>query len=216
LPVKDIAEKILSVALPNTCAVCEREISPFRMICQSCESAIKKLGPNLLLEKHKGFYLIYYGAYEGTLRKLIISYKSGRWRLGEVLSTLCINTIEKLVEKPFDITYIPATLISLESRGFDHVKLIAKKVSRYFKAPLVESLHPVVEDRQVGKSKSERRATKGKYIYRGNIRNKKLVLIDDVYTTGTTIRNAVNAIKEVENDIEIYACVIAKVKKYQG
>ncbi|MCD6449834.1 MAG: hypothetical protein J7L34_04925, partial [Thermotogaceae bacterium] len=62
----------------------------------------------------------------------------------------------------------------------------------------------------------ERRDIDGKYIFRGNIRNRKLVIIDDVYTTGTTIKNAVDAIERVESNLKIYACVIAKVKKVQG
>jgi len=215
LSIKDAAEKILSVALPNACAICGRAISPFGMICQSCESDIKRLGPNLTLEKHKDFYLAYYGFYEGILRDLIISYKSGRWRLGKAISKLCINTIEKLIEKPFDVVYIPATLTSLEDRGFDHVKLIAKEISKYFNAHLVKSLYPVIEDKQSGKSGQERKEVKEKYIFRGNIKNKRLILIDDVYTTGTTVRNAIDAIRKVENDLEIYTCVIAKVKKWQ-
>jgi len=216
LSIKDAAEKILSVALPNTCAICGRAISPFRMICQSCESDIKRRGPNLSLENHKGFYLAYYGFYEGILRDLIISYKSARWRLGKILSNLCINTIEKLIEKPFDVAYIPATLTSLEERGLDHVKLIAKEVSKYFNAHLVKSLYPVTEDKQSGKSRQERKKVKEKYIFRGNMKNKRLVLIDDVYTTGTTVRNAIDAFRKVENDLEIYTCVIAKVKRWQG
>lgn len=208
MQVKDNLEKVLSFFFPNECAVCGRSVMPTSLVCDECKDKIFSAGPYVKPERLRCCELYYFSNYDGELRELILSYKSGRWRLHKVLSEIFLRIFEYYPPHPV-LTYIPATLSSIEDRGFDHMKLIAKHLSKMSGLILKKALVPTKDERQYGKSSEERKALSGKYI--SNCKSKEVTLIDDVYTTGATIRDAVAALKRsgVEN-VKVYT--LARVK----
>ncbi len=79
-------------------------------------------------------------------------------------------------------------------------RILAKRLNRKLQRSLV-----VVRDlRQAGKSGNERKRLKGKFEAVGKV-PKELVLIDDVFTTGTTVENAIEVLKAAgAKKIEVY------------
>ncbi len=208
MQVKDNLEKILNFFFPNECAVCGKIVSPSSLICERCESEIFSSGPSVKPEKLGCCDVHYFSTYSGKLRELILSYKRGRWRLHKILSELFLKLFDYYPPYPV-LTYVPATLSSLEERGFDHMEMIAKNLSKRYGFVLKRALIPMKDERQYGKSARDRKSLSGKY--RSDCRSKEITLIDDVYTTGATVKNAVSALKMsgVEN-VKVY--VLAKVK----
>ena len=208
MQIKDNLEKVLNFFFPNECAVCGESIDPSSLICKKCESEIFSSGPSVKQEKLSCCDVYYFSKYDGKLRKLILSYKGGRWRLHKVLSKLFLKLFEYYPPNPV-LTYVPATFSSIEERGFDHMKIIAKDLANRSGLVFRKALIPVIDDRQYGKNASDRKALRGKY--RSKCASREVTLIDDVYTTGATIRNAVYALKEsgVEN-IKVYTLAKAK------
>jgi competence protein ComFC len=204
---KATLEKVISTTFPNECAVCGKSIHFSKLLCDECREEVFKGGPRINPEPHKGYELYYYGKYEGRLRELILAYKSGRWRLKKILSELFIRMFEYFPPFP-TLVYVPSTLGSVEEKGFDHMEMIAKDLKRKTGMILKNSLKVVSDVRQMGKSAKERRESLGRYTADfPDFTN--VTLIDDVYTTGTTVRDAVHALRESGvKDIRVY--VIAK------
>ncbi len=205
---KDNLEKVLSFFFPNECAVCDESISPLSLICEKCENEIFSSGPYVKPGKLGCCDVYYFSLYDGNLRELILSYKSGRWRLHKILSELFLKLFEYYPPHPV-LTYIPATPSSLEDRGFDHMEMIAKNLSKRYGFVLKRALIPLKDERQYGKSAKDRKSLSDKY--HSNCTSKEVTLIDDVYTTGATIRNAVSALKmSGVEDVKVY--ILAKAK----
>ncbi len=163
------------------------------------------------MERHRGYDLFFHSFYEGPLRDAIISYKSGRWRLKNFLSDLITGVME-FFEVDFDsIVPVPPTLSSLEERGFDHMLSIAKEVSKRTGKRIVRALVQIGEERQVGKGSLERR----KAVYRFEMVSypgERVALLDDVYTTGSTIRGCVSALREGGVE-KVYVFVLARTRR---
>lgn len=197
-------EKVLSYALPNHCAVCGRPITPFRLLCEDCFERLHSMGPVLKAERHRGYVLRYYSRYESPLSDVIVSYKSGRWRLAYVLVDLFERLFEKQPPSAGIIAPIPATEHSLHSKGYDHMGLLARILAKRLNRKLQRSLVVVRDLRQAGKSGNERKRLKGKFEAVGKV-PKELILIDDVFTTGTTVENAIEVLEAGgAKKIEVY------------
>ena len=100
------------------------------------------------------------------------------------------------------ITYIPVHKTRLEERGFNQAHLLAERIADYFNLNLAELL--IREQATVRQSKLSKLARKEnlkqqfKAINHTQIANSKLLLVDDIYTTGTTVNQAAKILLEKE------------------
>ncbi|HZR45906.1 MAG TPA: ComF family protein [Candidatus Manganitrophaceae bacterium] len=130
--------------------------------------------------------------YEGTLAKAIQSFKYNRQNaLAAPLARLLRPDLETVAVDR--VMAVPLHPRRLRSREFNQSLLLANQVARALSLPLL--IDAMKRDRetppQVGLSKKERQ----KNIHRAfsvpnpdSIRNQRILLIDDVYTTGATLR----------------------------
>jgi ComF family protein len=140
----------------------------------------------------RGFDAAYcYGAYEGLLRELIHLYKYGRIKtLARPLADLLAAALPR--DERFDLV-APAPLhwIRQWRRGFNQSELLAREIARRSGIPLAR---PLVRVRhtpsQAGLSNTARRQNvAGAFRCRRGARlvaGKRILLIDDVMTTGST------------------------------
>ena len=89
------------------------------------------------------------------------------------------------------------------------MKLIAKKLSERLDLALVYALKTVKDRRQAFSTSQERRALKNKFVSTSPL-PERIVLIDDVYTTGSTVKDSVSAL-HASNAKEVLVYVLAKV-----
>jgi len=130
--------------------------------------------------------------YEGTLAKAIQSFKYNRQNaLAAPLAGLLQPDLEAVAVAR--VMAVPLHPRRLRSREFNQSLLLAERVARSLSQPLlIDAMKRVRETPpQVGLSKKERQ----KNIHRAfsvpnpdSVRNQRILLIDDVYTTGATLR----------------------------
>ena len=102
---------------------------------------------------------------------------------------------------------VPSNKIDDVKRGFNHVVEIYKSLG----LPMVDALIKVKNEKQSSKSKKNRlnidTVIAGQNLEK--LYGKKVLIVDDVYTTGATMHKAISVIKEASPK-QIKVLVIAK------
>jgi ComF family protein len=147
-----------------------------------------------------GFDKVYtFGSYEDTLRELIHLFKYGRIRpLARVLGELTARAIPR--EHRFDlIVPMPLHWRKRWSRGYNQSELLAKEVARRWGVPVKNIVRRVKATApQAGLSNSKRRLNvRAAFRMRkgSNIKGLRVLLIDDVVTTGSTASACASVLK---------------------
>jgi ComF family protein len=147
-----------------------------------------------------GFDTVYtFGSYEDTLRELIHLFKYGRMRpLARVLGELTARAIPR--EHRFDlIVPMPLHWRKRWSRGYNQSELLAKEVARRWGVPVEKIVRRVKATApQAGLSNSKRRLNvRAAFRMRkgSNIKGLRVLLIDDVVTTGSTASACASVLK---------------------
>jgi len=178
-----------------------REPQPLNaeFFCVSCRTAFLNAFPldaegrcALCRGGLRGFDAAYcFGSYEGALRGLIHLYKYGRVRtLAKPLADFLSAALPR--DERFDaVTPVPLHWRRQWQRGFNQSELLAKALSRRCGIPVVHALRRVrATSAQAGLSNTRRRqnvtaAFAGRRAAR-LLKGKRVLLIDDVMTTGST------------------------------
>lgn len=164
--------------------------------CVSCRTPFRNAFP-LDLEGRcalcraglRGFDAAYcFGAYEGTLRELIHLYKYGRVKtLAAPLSRLLVSALP--LDERFDVVVpVPLHWRKRWQRGFNQSELLAVEVARRSGIPVSGMLRRVESSRvQAGLGNTARRQNVAKaFAVRGRCDARRVLLVDDVMTTGST------------------------------
>lgn len=130
--------------------------------------------------------VIAYGLYEGVLKEAIGRFKFYGLRrlsrpLGGLLPDLPIPESDAIVP-------VPLTAKGLKQRGFNQSLLIARALKKTGTPLYMDTLFKIKETPpQVGLSASERHKNlAGAFTARGDLKGSRILLVDDVVTTGAT------------------------------
>jgi len=155
-----------------------------------------------------------FGPYEGSLRKLIHLFKYGKVEsLAEPLSKFLVTAIP--LEAQFDvIAAMPMHWRKQWQRGFNQAALLAEPVARRYGLKVTGALRRTRYTKpQAGLNETQRRDNlKGSFRVqrREQVAGKRVLLIDDVFTTGATLRAAAQALKAA-GALHVTALTLARV-----
>lgn len=137
------------------------------------------------------------GEYKDTLKRVLFSYKFEFNRAAsDVLAELLLYRTPTLPEGVV-ISYVPTAYAHIRERGFDHAKLLAKKFAKKQQTIAVPLLTRLTQTTQRGATRFARiqNMTHAFEVrHRAELRGKHIVIIDDVITTGATVRAATKAL----------------------
>ena len=207
-------ERILRILFPPKCICCDNLVdfdSEYPYICEKCKDKIKispvrlcpKCGKPMDLDAYAPHCLYCAGAkvrfeylvspliYDETGSGIIKKYKyNGRSDIAKSLAPMLWNRIKEYDEgADFDII-IPAP--SSKTSGFklrtEHMKDLCEELSRISGIPTKELLFKKkgVKHQNSLSAKERLKNLKGKIDYIGGSYN-KVLLVDDIYTTGATV-----------------------------
>jgi ComF family protein len=211
---------VLDLFFPKFCLGCKGEGS---YLCQDCKGTLDILR---IHQRHKTRYLsdLYFALpYQGGLiKKLILSYKYEPFlkNLSLTLSSLILDHFELLDKRPnfadFCLIPIPLEKRKLRWRGFNQSGEIARELSKSLKIPFLENILMKIKTTlpQVELSEKERRENvRGSFFVKNkdSIKGKKILLVDDIYTTGSTMEEAARILRE-SGAKEVIGIVIARAK----
>lgn len=200
------------------CIICREEMFDDKLLCKTCEDSMKLCKDSFLIEKN-GIKLEYYSVsyYSGIMMELILKlkYKSD-FRSGEAIGYYMINIIKKYNLKCDYICYVPMTSSSLKKRGYNQSEFLAKFISNSINIPIIHCLDKIRQTKdQIGLSGNERWENmlgSISFVKNNNIKYKKILLIDDVITTGATAFSCISElIKNGAEEITLLTAAKSKV-----
>ena len=141
-----------------------------------------------------------FARYENPFRKGIIRLKyHGSAALGEVFSVFLIQMLLSLQWKFDMVLPVPLSEARHKKRGYNQTALLAHPISHYFNLPYQPYILQRVRDTrsQVGLTGGERRENlKNAFLaYEKAVHQKTVLLVDDVFTTGSTLSACALALK---------------------
>lgn len=161
--------------------------------------------------------------FDAPLPRIIRSYKdAGERRLASLMAELLLETLlhaEDVAPERYGgilsacdaIAFVPATAAAYRRRGFDHMEAIARVLAELSDRPLADALvkHGKTDQRELGRE--ERRARSlGAYECVAPVAGLRLLIIDDVITTGATLRAAAAELKR-GGAAHVDVCALARV-----
>jgi ComF family protein len=195
--------KLLDALAPPSCAACDA--ASIAAFCDACGS------PGATPEVHEldGRPLVVAGSYAPPLSKAIVRFKyEGRPELSRCLAALLLPGLERL-GPPADAALVPVPLHArrLATRGYNQAALLAQELScRSRWACHARLLRRAREtERQVGKSRALRLTNASNAFEVRRSGPARVVLVDDVVTTGSTVRACAQAL--AEDGVELLAVV---------
>jgi len=138
----------------------------------------------------------------------LIKYKYNRfgsrvfWEIAKPLKEFAKNYKEKGVLIPIDDNI---------KKGYSHTAILAKSLESSFLHPQFGSLLAKNDVKYAGKSLEFRLKNKKDFYYTGK-KNIKAILVDDIYTTGTTISEAKEVLAKSGVEVE-FSIVLSKVRR---
>lgn len=196
-------KKIIKIQIPQ-CPFCLK-ISPFGKVCPSCRRKNYLTG------------VIVAGYFEGPLKKAIYVLKYEKIRsLSLILALLLKEKLEDFPKKNFVITFVPLHFKRKNERGFNQSKLLAENLSIICKKPcftLLKRQKYILPQTELNK-KQRQENIKNAFIFIGNqndIKNKVVLIVDDVFTTGATLNECAKVLRE-NGAKEVWGIVLAHQK----
>lgn len=224
-----LLEKLVRVVFPPRCIFCSKILSLDAdiEICRGCYQKIPFIEGGFLYidNRHKHAcgcdYVVCVCRYTGIVRDSMIKYKffdkSGYYR---AFAKLLAGRIKKMTDyHKFDIILsIPLHKEKENVRGYNQSKLIASLVSRETGVPEKSEWLSRIRrtDSQSLLNKTGRYLNvKGAFEVkcRKEIKGKKILLIDDIMTTGYTLDECGKALREAGAE-SVVGAVIASGRKY--
>ena len=215
---KKIQSFILDLLYPQFCFNCQREGS---YLCEDCQSTLRISNIHQKCQSQNLKDLYFALPYQETLIKNLIQkfkYQPFVKGLAISLTSLIITHFQLLDNKPnfsdYILTPVPLEKSKLKWRGFNQAEEIGKELARFLKIPLINNVLVKIKETlpQVEFSDEERKENiKGAFLVKngGIIKEKKILLVDDIYTTGSTLEECAKVLKEAGAK-EIIGIVIAR------
>jgi len=197
----DLADRLSGWLLPPRCALCGAGGQvPCLDLCAACQRSLPAAGQSLLVGPWPLGSCFAPFDYEYPLAHLVHALKyRGQLAVGRVLGTLLVERIATagLLSNVEVLLPVPLHPARYSSRGYNHSTEIARWMARRLGCrlePRLATRHRATRP-QVGLSPEQRRQNlSGAFVAGGAVRGRHITVVDDVTTTGSTLRALASAL----------------------
>ena len=199
-----IIDNILNLIYPPVCGLCEKICNEY--LCKKCEIKINKYKINSIRRVKDKYFdeLICVFKYEDIIRDTLIKYKfHNKAYLYKIFSKIIIKN-KKICGflKNYDIIIpVPISKKRKIQRGYNQSYLIAREIARYmnikYKNKCLIKQKDTIEQSKLNKNERKTNIQDAyRVIKKEKLFNKNVILLDDIYTTGSTVNECAKMLKK--------------------
>ncbi len=207
--------RLLELIYPRKCVLCGKILHKSETdLCRKCRTETDEYHRfGRKLPRIANFTAVWY--YEERVRESLIRYKFGNARsYAQSYGRLAAMRILEDLEPADVITWVPVSTMRKWRRGYDQVELLAKAVARELEMPCMPLLKKFRNNRpQSSLQRAEERRANVLGVYKAinpeEICGKRILLLDDILTTGATASECARVLLTAGAKEVIFAAVAA-------
>lgn len=199
---------VLNLIYPPVCGICGKLNSNF--LCNKCQKLLesqakfkieKNPNTNYYFEEH-----LYIFEYQGMIRKVILSYKfNDKSYMYKTIANFLLKN-EKffpILESYDTIIPVPISRERRKERGYNQSELIAREIAKnllkkYNNQCLFKTKN-IIEQSKLNREERQKNIQGVYKLYHPKmLQGKKILLIDDIYTTGNTVNECCKIISKAK------------------
>ena len=205
----------------NTYSMCKECFTNINFILDGCVKCGKPIINYSLEEQHiegcnyclnKGFYfdkVISCIEYTELSKKIVFGLKyNDKTYMSKYIAQIMSEKLE-LENIKFDyILFVPLHKKRMRKRGFNQAEKIAKSLSKLINIPVVNNIERIYNTERLYKLNKDEREKELKNVFilkdsKHEIKNKNILLVDDIFTTGATV-NEISKLLKLKNVNKVY------------
>ena len=206
----------------NTYSMCKSCFTNINFILDGCVKCGKPIINYSLEEQHiegcnyclnKGFYfdkVISCIEYTELSKKIVFGLKyNDKTYMSKYISQIMSEKLD-LENIKFDyILFVPLHKKRMRKRGFNQAEKIAKNLSKLINIPVLDNIERIYNTERLYKLNKDEREKELKNVFvlkdsKHELKNKNILLVDDIFTTGTTV-NEISKLLKLKNVNKVYA-----------
>ena len=213
-----IGEKVLDLLFPKRCIFCRRLTQAGAWVCPRCRDTVPLTGSAATQQFPQLDSCLSPLYYEEPVRGSLLRYKfGGRSAYAEVYGEFLAKCIDENGISCDSITWAPLSRRRLRQRGYDQARLLAEELARRTGLPCEPMLKKTRNNRAqstMGDARKRRSNVRGVYavLPGAEIRGKRVLLVDDIVTTGATLSACAGELKRA-GAAKVYAVTVARRKE---
>lgn len=196
-----LIKHLLSFIYPTKCPYCTKFISYDEIACKKCRDCFPKQSANRFA---KGGY----HCYSPFLYKDIFADSVKRFKFknhpeySKKLAQPLANVVSKNINNvKFDfVTCVPMHKKKLNKRGYNQAQLLGRDLAKLIDLPYIDALVKVKDNKEQHKCTKAERSQNVKGAYKALtpqiIKNKTILIVDDIVTSGYTLGECCEILKQ--------------------
>ena len=216
-------DRLLALIFPQRCLLCGRITIGGQRVCERC---LKENPPRTLFSRvddgesdfSKPVFCVSACRYGGTVRRQLLRYKfKGRQEKAVGFSQAILITLPPGWQTVDLVTWCPISKERYQERGYDQSELLAHRIGRKLGAPCHKLLEKIKDNCPQMKLNARERRLNVIGAYRVSfpeekIMGKRILLIDDIVTTGATLWEWVKCLQRA-GAAEVLCATVAATRK---
>jgi len=205
--------KLLTTLYPDICPYCREVMLPGDYACDKCKKNLSGIPYSKYAQG--GYHCVSAVPYDGKFASAVLSFKFYDMRQFDYPLAKAITAAisKEFANIKFDfITFVPLHKKRLAERGYNQSELLANCLSQILNIPVVNTLNKTRNTKPQHKVKGSKRAENVKGAYRvidkDFVKNKHILLIDDIITTGNTLGECAKTL-DAEAPLSIHCATFA-------
>lgn len=203
------------------CCICKEKNLKSGLICDSCLKNYERESRKFLFKNE--FFIHCTGSYDENIKNALLRYKYGRESyLYKVFARIFKSYMEKNF-MDFDVFLtVPSHKNTVIKRGFDHMRTIGDEISKTLNIKFSkDNLIKVKDTKPQHFLKADERKTNlsnsFKIINADEFRDKKILILDDMVTTGYTMFEVEKILRKCKPEEITGLCLLSgkKVLRYE-